>query len=138
MANLLYITCLFVIILFAARNYMELYYELFALFFYCAGIIIPLSFLHIFFSNYKIDLTSYSKSWNSQSSGFPNIYMIGVLIFPFTMVILIYSIFSDKAANYFMFFSGLISGLFSQQWLTYLYKRYMKNSKYKKMEIYRK
>ena len=136
--TILYMSLLFLILLYAFKNNTGLYYGLFALFFYCAGIILPLSFLTVFFAKSKIDLSSFAKAWSSQSSGWPNLYMLCLFLATGAIVVLIYVLFSATAANHFMLFSGLIGGLCSHRWLTRIHQHYMKHTRYSHMENYRK
>ena len=127
----------FLIMIFTLKIEVELYYELIAIFLYCTGFFLPLNFLSIFFANQKLDVSSYAKARNYQP-GWKILFTLLLFIVTFSIVVLFYYLFSALAATHFMFFTGLLSGLFSLRWLTIIQKLYMKHTRYKHMENYRK
>jgi hypothetical protein len=83
-------------------------------------------------------MSTFSKSWSSQSDLGPDLYTIVVYFVAMAVVLLIYNLFSASVATHFMFWEGLIFGLFSPLWLKIIYKLYMKRRKYMHLENYRK
>jgi len=136
--NVAYTSILFIILLFFYKSNVDILYGLIAVFFYCSGLILSLSFLSIFFANKKTDFSSYSKAWTTQPGIEVNLFMLGLLIVTLSVVLLINSVFSEQVANHFMLFTGLTFGIFSHKWLKILYQYYMKHTKYKQMENFRK
>jgi hypothetical protein len=133
----LFSSTLFVILLCALKSRPELYYDLFAIYFYCVGVIIPVSFLSVFFANHKYIISSISKTWTDQ----PKIQSLSVIIIYVVLlmpVLLIYYISSSMLAGCFMFLGGLAVGLFSQHGIALLYKYYKKHRQYRHIENYKK
>jgi hypothetical protein len=83
-------------------------------------------------------MSTFSKSWSSQSDLGKDLYTIVVYFVAMAVVLLIYNQFSALVATHFMFWKGLIFGLFSPLWLKIIHKLYMKRRKYKHLENYRK
>ena len=137
MANTLYSSIMIVVMLLLLKNNREQYYSLIAIFLYCVGFFMPLCFLSIFFANHKTDISTYSKVLGSKR-GAESLFQLIIFILLFGIVLLINHLFSEKAANHFMFFTGLIFGLFVPRWLSIIHEIYMKHTKYTHLENYRK
>jgi hypothetical protein len=133
----LYSSFIFLVLLFVFKDNLGIYY-LTAIFLYCTGFILPLNFPRIFYANRKQDMSTLSKSWSSQSDLGKDLYTIVVYFVAMAIVLLIYNLFSVSVATHFMFWEGLIFGLFSPLWLKIIHKLYMKRRKYKHLENYRK
>jgi|GEM_PF-5853457 len=133
----LYSSVIFLILLFVFKDDFGFFY-LTAAFLYSTGFIIPLNFPRLFFANHKQDISAASKSWTSQSGLEQDLYTLVVYIITFSLVALIYNLFSALVATHFMFWTGLIFGFLSPWWLNKIHKSYMKRTKYKHLENYRK
>jgi hypothetical protein len=112
------------------------FFELTAIFLYCAGTIILLSFCNILFVNTKIDLFGSHYKMLTNPPSLQSIVMMVIYIFLMLPVILIFWLFSSIVATYFMLIIGIASILLSKLWFNYLYRCFYPN-KYEKMEIFR-
>ena len=133
----LYSSFIFFIILLVFKDDFGIFY-LTATFLYCTGVILPLNFPRLFFANQKQDISAAAKSWSSQNGLEQDLYTLVVYIVTFSLVVLIYYLLSALAATHFMFWTGLIFGTTSPFWLKKIHKSYMKRTKYKHLENYRK
>ena len=133
----LYSSFFFLILLFVFKDDYGIFY-LTATFLYCTGFVLPLNFPRLFFANHKQDISATSKSWSSQSGLEQELYTLIVYIVSFFLVLLIYNLFSALVATHFMFWTGLICGIISPIWMKKIHKSYMKHTKYKHLENYRK
>ena len=133
----LYSSFFFLIILFVYKENTGIFYMT-ATFLYCIGFILLLNFPRLFYANHKQDISTTAKSWSSQSGFMYELYTIVVYLVALSFVFLIYYLFSATIATHFMFWTGLISVLFSPLWLKKIHKLYMKRTKYKHLENYRK
>ena len=133
----LYSSAFFISMLFVFKDDTGILY-LTALFFYCTGFILPLNFPRLFFAYDKIDISKTSKSWTSTSGLVPELYTLVVYIVTMLLVLLTYNLFSALVATHFMLWTGLICGIISPWWLRKIHTLYMKRTKYKNLENYRK
>ncbi|GHT21771.1 hypothetical protein AGMMS4957_11020 [Bacteroidia bacterium] len=111
-------------------------WELIAILLYCAGCITLLSFSSILFISKKIDLFGSQYKMMTQTSSAQSFTVLLVYALLISLVILISFVFSPQIAVWFMFITGVVSILFSNAWLKYLYRCFYPN-KYEKMEIFR-
>ena len=133
----LYSSFFFLILLFIYKDNIGIFY-LTAIFLYCTGFILLLNFPRLFYADHKQDISTTAKSWSTQSGLMHELYTIVVYFVAIAIVFLVYNLFSELVANHFMFWTGLISGLFSSLWLKIIHKSYMKRRKYRHLENYRK
>jgi len=133
----LYSSFIFIILLFVFKDNTGIFY-LTAIFLYSTGFILPLNFPKLFYANHKQDISTASKSWSSQSDLEKDLYTIVVYFAAMAVVFLIYNLFSASVATHFMFWTGLLSGLFTPLLFKKIHTLYMKRRKYKHLENYRK
>ena len=133
----LYSSLIFFILLSFFKETPGIYYMT-AMFLYCTGFILLLNFPRVFYANHKQDISTVSKAWSSKFGLGKDLYTIIVYLITMSLVLLIHNLFSALVATNFMFWTGLIFGIFSPLWLTIIHKSYMKHDKYRHLENYRK
>lgn len=133
----LYSSFIFIILLLFFNNNLDIYF-LTAIFLYSTGFILLLNFPRLFYANHKQNISVASKSWSSMSEFGQELYTLVVYLIVMSLVFLIYNLFSALVATHFMFWVGLVFGIFSPLLLNIIHKLYMKRTRYRHLENYRK
>ena len=109
---------------------------LLSLFFYVIGPIYFLIFQNAVYNRTYLDLSDRGTFIGKGASGSMLIVSMFAMFVPIALSWILYTVFGEIAACYFMLFVGLAFTLTSKHWLTWTYKRFLKR-KYKNMEGFR-
>jgi hypothetical protein len=107
-----------------------------SLFFYVTGPIYVIIFQNAVFNKTYFDIFDKGMwNWKGQSGNMLAITMITMFV-PVILVLILNGIYGETVTYSFMLITGLAFTLTSQQWLRWIYKRFLKR-KYKNMEGFR-